>query len=152
MYLVRAMLFVAAAAALSFPAEAAEVRRLLLAAGANNGGVDRELLRYAVTDAENFVDVMQEMGGLDPADVLLLRNPGLADFEQGLAEAGAAGAGGRPARGPAGGAALLLRPRRPGGPASRRRPPGIPAAAPRPGDRSGPTCTSPSSTPAPPGP
>ena len=74
------------AAGLSLPAEAAEVRRLLLAAGANNGGVDRELLRYAVTDAENFVDVMQKMGGLDPADVLLLSNPGLAGFEQGLAE------------------------------------------------------------------
>ena len=27
------------------------IRRLVLAAGANNGGVDRDLLRYAVTDA-----------------------------------------------------------------------------------------------------
>ena len=44
----------------------AEVRRLILAAGANNGGVDRELLRYAVSDAEQFVEVLQEMGGLDP--------------------------------------------------------------------------------------
>ena len=86
MYLARTLLFLTVAAALSLPAEAAEVRRLLLAAGANNGGVDRELLRYAVTDAENFVDVMQEMGGLDPADALLLRNPGLEDFELGLAE------------------------------------------------------------------
>ena len=86
MYLVCALLSVVAAAALSLPAEAAEVRRLLLAAGANNGGVDRELLRYAVSDAENFVDVLEEMGGLDPADVLLLRNPDLAAFEKGLAE------------------------------------------------------------------
>lgn len=86
MYLVRTLLFLTVAASLSLPAEAAEVRRLLLAAGANNGGVDRELLRYAVTDAENFVDVMQEMGGLDPADVLLLRDPELEDFERGLAE------------------------------------------------------------------
>lgn len=62
------------------------VRRLVLAAGANNGGVDRDLLRYAVSDAENFVRVLEEMGGLDPADVLLLRDPDLADFEQGLHE------------------------------------------------------------------
>ena len=75
-------------AGLSLPAEAAGVRRLLLAAGANNGGVDRELLRYAVSDAENFVEVLQEMGGLDPADVLLLRDPDLAAFEQGLADLG----------------------------------------------------------------
>ena len=62
------------------------MRRLVLAAGANNGGVDRELLRYAVTDAENFVRVLEEMGGLDPADVLLLRDPDLAAFQRGLHE------------------------------------------------------------------
>ena len=84
MFLVRALLVVVAAG-LSQPVEA-EVRRLILAAGANNGGVDRELLRYAVSDAEQFVEVLQEMGGLDPADVLLLRDPDLADFEQGLAD------------------------------------------------------------------
>ena len=87
MSLVRALLVVVAAAGLSQPVEA-EVRRLILAAGANNGGVDRELLRYAVSDAEQFVEVLQEMGGLDPADVLLLRDPDLASFEQGLADLG----------------------------------------------------------------
>lgn len=76
------------AAGLSLQPAAAEVRRLVLAAGANNGGVDRELLRYAVSDAEHFVEVLQEMGGLDPADVLLLRDPDLAAFEQGLADLG----------------------------------------------------------------
>ena len=75
------------AAGLPQPVEA-EVRRLVLAAGANNGGVDRELLRYAVSDAEQFVEVLQEMGGLDPADVLLLRDPDLAAFERGLAALG----------------------------------------------------------------
>ena len=65
MSLVRALLVVVAAAGLSQPVEA-EVRRLILAAGANNGGVDRELLRYAVSDAEQFVEVLQEMGGLGP--------------------------------------------------------------------------------------
>lgn len=76
------------AASQSLQPAAAEVRRLVLAAGANNGGVDRELLRYAVSDAEHFVEVLQEMGGLDPADVLLLRDPDLAAFEQGLADLG----------------------------------------------------------------
>ena len=66
------------------PAAEATVRRLVLAAGANNGGVDRDLLRYAVSDAENFVQVLEEMGGLDPADVLLLRDPDLEAFESGL--------------------------------------------------------------------
>ena len=75
------------AAGLSLPVEA-EVRRLVLAAGANNGGVDRELLRYAVSDAEQFVEVLQEMGGLDPADVVLMRDPDLTAFEQGLADLG----------------------------------------------------------------
>ncbi|MFL2542303.1 MAG: hypothetical protein ACJ0UT_10110 [Candidatus Latescibacterota bacterium] len=66
------------------PAAEATVRRLVLAAGANNGGVDRDLLRYAVSDAENFVQVLEEMGGLDPADVLLLRDPDLEAFDSGL--------------------------------------------------------------------
>ena len=57
------------------------MRRLVLAVGANNGGVDRELLHYAVTDSEIFVRVMEEMGGLDPADVLLLRDPDIAAFQ-----------------------------------------------------------------------
>ena len=70
---------------LAAPAESA-MRRLVLAVGANNGGVDRELLRYAVTDAETFVRVLEEMGGLDPADVLLLRDPDLAAFQRGLHE------------------------------------------------------------------
>ena len=87
MFLVRALLVVVAAAGLAQPVEA-EVRRLILAAGANNGGVDRELLRYAVSDAEQFVEVLQEMGGLDPADVLLLRDPDLTAFKQGLADLG----------------------------------------------------------------
>ena len=67
-------------------AASASVRRLVLAAGANNGGVDRDLLRYAVSDAENFVRVLEEMGGLDPADVLLLRDPDREQFELGLLE------------------------------------------------------------------
>ncbi|MCY3734961.1 MAG: caspase family protein [Gemmatimonadaceae bacterium] len=88
MSLVRALWPVLAVAGMALPADAGEVRRLLLAAGSNNGGVDRELLRYAVSDAESFVQVLQEMGGLHPEDVLLLRDPDVAGFEQGLSELG----------------------------------------------------------------
>ena len=62
------------------------IRRLVLAAGANNGGVDRDLLRYAVSDAENFVRVLEEMGGIDPADVLILREPDRRSFNEGLGQ------------------------------------------------------------------
>ncbi len=88
MSLVRALWPVLAVAGMALPADAGEVRRLLLAAGSNNGGVDRELLRYAVSDAESFVQVLQEMGGLHPEDVLLLRDPDVAGFEQGLSDLG----------------------------------------------------------------
>jgi len=63
---------------------ATAIRRFVLAAGVNNGGVERELLRYAVSDAENFARVLEEMGGLDPADCILLREPELEGFRQGL--------------------------------------------------------------------
>lgn len=63
---------------------AGPIRRFVLAAGANNGGVERELLRYAVSDAENFVSVLQDMGGLDAADQILLQDPDLESFQRGL--------------------------------------------------------------------
>ena len=41
------------------------VRRFVLAVGANDGGAERETLQYAVSDAQNFVRVMETMGGVD---------------------------------------------------------------------------------------
>ncbi|MEW6753880.1 MAG: caspase family protein, partial [Candidatus Latescibacterota bacterium] len=77
---------VVAAWAASAPAEAEALRRFVLAAGVNNGGVERELLRYAVSDAENFAQVLTDMGGLDLADCVLLRNPDMAAFDEGLGQ------------------------------------------------------------------
>ena len=65
MSLVRALLIVVAAAGLSQPVEA-EVRRLVLAAGANNGGVDRELLRYAVLGCGTVRRGVAGEGGTGP--------------------------------------------------------------------------------------
>jgi len=70
-------------------AAAGEVRRFVLSAGANRGGEEREELRYAVGDAENFVRVLEEMGGLDADDCILLREPDLAEFNRALRELGA---------------------------------------------------------------
>jgi hypothetical protein len=58
--------------------------RFLLAAGANDGGAERTLLRYAVTDAENFSDVMLQMGGVDELNRQLLTDPTRDDFAAAL--------------------------------------------------------------------
>ena len=63
--------------------------RFVLAAGANDGGHGRTLLRYAVSDAENFADVMVEMGGVPAAHRQLLVDPGRDDFEAALRQLGA---------------------------------------------------------------
>jgi hypothetical protein len=60
--------------------------RFVLAAGANDGGHDRTLLRYAVSDAENFADVMVQMGGVEEANRQMLTDPDIAGFEAALDE------------------------------------------------------------------
>lgn len=58
------------------------VRRWVLAVGANDGGAKRETLRYAVSDAQNFVRVMETMGGVDAG--VLLSNPRIDHLEEAL--------------------------------------------------------------------
>jgi len=73
--------------ALALPAQGlaqAEVQRFVLAAGANSGGSDRPLLRYAVSDAERFSQVLNDLGGVDPANMLLLKEPKVRDLIQGF--------------------------------------------------------------------
>ena len=63
---------------------AGSVDRYALVAGANLGGSDRPPLRYAVSDAERFARVLQELGGLPPANTFLLRQPRLKELVDAL--------------------------------------------------------------------
>lgn len=50
-------------------------KRFALVVGANDGGADRVILRYAVSDAKAMKKVLEEMGGISPADSILLEEP-----------------------------------------------------------------------------
>ena len=58
------------------------VQRWVLAVGANDGGAKRETLQYAVSDAQNFVQVMETMGGVDAG--VLLSDPRIVHLEEAL--------------------------------------------------------------------
>ena len=60
------------------------VRRLILVAAANRGGEDRPLLKYALTDAERFSQVMLALGGTNPEDVVLLKQPRVSELDAAL--------------------------------------------------------------------
>ena len=60
------------------------VRRYALVAGANQGGRDRPILRYAVSDAARFAAVLQELGGVDERDTILLEQPTVGALENAL--------------------------------------------------------------------
>ena len=78
----------------------AEVQRFVLAAGANFGGADRPLLRFAVSDAERFTRVLTDLGGVSPSNAILLKEPKVRDFMQGLEQLSRRASESRP---PAGG-------------------------------------------------
>jgi hypothetical protein len=61
------------------------VRRYALVAGANQGGHDRPILRYAVSDAARFATVLQELGGVEERDTILLDQPTVGALENALA-------------------------------------------------------------------
>lgn len=64
--------------------KASTVRRFALLVGANDGGDDRELLRYAGTDAAMFSKALVELGGLAKGDAVVLDDPDPAALEQGF--------------------------------------------------------------------
>ncbi|MGH1342113.1 MAG: caspase family protein [Nannocystales bacterium] len=56
-------------------AQVGEVRRFALVVGANDGGAERVVLRYAVDDANAVAKVLVEIGGLQDGDRSLLQDP-----------------------------------------------------------------------------
>lgn len=75
----RTVLGLALGLALAMPAHA-DTRRFALVAGANDGGPGRVPLRYAVTDAEAFASVLEDLGGVGRADQTVLVEPNRAVF------------------------------------------------------------------------
>jgi len=63
---------------------AAAVRRYAIVSGANRGGPSRPTLSYAVSDAEAFARLMQQLGGVRREDCRILREPSLIDFGKAL--------------------------------------------------------------------
>lgn len=51
------------------------LRRFAVVIGSNNGGGERERLRYASHDATRFADVLEQLGGVSQADLSLLSEP-----------------------------------------------------------------------------
>lgn len=56
------------------------IKRYAVAIGANEGGKDRVRLRYAVSDARSFLSVLEELGGVQEEDSLLLPDPDVKTF------------------------------------------------------------------------
>lgn len=56
-------------------ADDTSVRRFAMVASANDGGGDRTQLLHAGADAETVVDVLEQLGGVQPEDVFALEQP-----------------------------------------------------------------------------
>lgn len=63
----------------------APVRRFALLIGANDGGFEREQLRYAATDAEMIGKALVELGGVQASDRVVLVDPTVTELEHGFA-------------------------------------------------------------------
>ena len=59
---------------------AGPLQRYALVVGANAGGGDRPTLQYAISDAERFARVMVDLGGVAPANEIVLKQPKLRDL------------------------------------------------------------------------
>lgn len=60
------------------------INRYVVAVSANYGGQGRPVLRYAETDAKSFAKVLGEMGGVQPGNVILVKEPGVASLQKQL--------------------------------------------------------------------
>lgn len=64
--------------------ESVAVERFALYVAANNGGKEREVLRYAASDAEKLKNTMQEIGGIDSKNSIILTEPNQIEVEKAL--------------------------------------------------------------------
>src|SRR5262245_33148575 len=60
------------------------LQRYALVVGANSGGVTRPQLQYAIADAERFARVMVDLGGVDAANQIVLKQPKLRELVDAL--------------------------------------------------------------------
>lgn len=58
------------------------INRYVVAVSANNGGGNRPMLRYAESDAKSFANVLKEMGGVQPQNVILVKQPTIENLKQ----------------------------------------------------------------------
>jgi hypothetical protein len=61
-----------------------EVKRYAIIAGVNNGGENRQILKYAFYDASAFSNVMFEMGGFTSKNTIILKEPSIKSFDSSL--------------------------------------------------------------------
>ncbi|QQO09489.1 caspase family protein [Breznakiella homolactica] len=66
----------------AFGAVENSTRRFGIFVGANNGGRDRTMLRYAVSDAQSVSKVFGEMGGIQHSDNVLLIEPSIREIDR----------------------------------------------------------------------
>lgn len=66
------------------PGPVLTVRRFALVVGANDGGTERVVLRYAGTDAEAMSSVLQRFGGVSPGDLVRLTDPTPEQLEEAI--------------------------------------------------------------------
>lgn len=60
------------------------LQRFVIAAGANSGGADRPLLRYAVSDADRLARVLTDLGGVSSPNALVLKDPKVRNLVEAL--------------------------------------------------------------------
>ncbi len=81
------LLFVFAANSHAAPSAVdARINRYVLSISANDGGSNRPMLRYAESDAKSFANVLREMGGVQPQNVKLVKQPSVASLKQEFAK------------------------------------------------------------------
>jgi hypothetical protein len=64
--------------------EVVQLRRFALIVGANKGGIERVPLRFATHDARAMAEVLQDLGGLAPADTLILEDPSIEEIRDAI--------------------------------------------------------------------